>query len=119
MLNNIEKEQPLVSIVIPTYNRCYYLQQAIDSAVKQTYSNIEVIISDNCSIDDTQEIVESFLDSRIKYWQHPENIGMFANQIHGLKMAKGKYIASLHDDDMWESDFLAKLVPILEKNDNF
>lgn len=119
MLKNLEKKKPLVSIIIPTYNRCYYLQQAIDSAVKQTYRNIEVIISDNCSIDDTQEIVESFLDPRIKYWQHPKNIGMFANQIHALKMAKGKYIASLHDDDLWEPDFLKKLVPILENNDNF
>ena len=44
---------------------------------------------------------------------------MFANQIHALKMAKGKYIASLHDDDLWEPDFLKKLVPILENNDNF
>ncbi|MDJ0618762.1 MAG: glycosyltransferase family 2 protein [Calothrix sp. MO_192.B10] len=118
MLPNIELEQPLVSIIIPTYNRCHYLQQAIDSAINQTYQNIEIIISDNCSIDDTQEIVESFLDSRIKYWQHPQNIGMFANQMHGFKMARGKYIASLHDDDIWEPDFLAKLVPTLEAHPN-
>ncbi|CCH65306.1 Glycosyltransferase PglI [Richelia intracellularis HM01] len=118
MLINTGKYQSLVSVVIPTYNRCYYLKQAIDSAIKQTYQNIEIIVSDNCSIDDTQEIVESFPDPRIKYWQHNENIGMIANQLHALKMARGKYVASLHDDDIWECDFLAKLVPILEKDDS-
>nr|MDJ0677717.1 glycosyltransferase [Calothrix sp. MO_167.B42] len=60
MVPNIGIEQPLVSVIIPTYNRCHYLQEAINSAIQQTYQNIEIIISDNCSIDDTQEIVESF-----------------------------------------------------------
>ncbi len=118
MIPHIGIEQPLVSVIIPTYNRCHYLQEAIDSAIKQTYQNIEIIIYDNCSIDHTQEIVESCLDDRIKYWQHTENIGMFANQMHAFKMAQGKYIASLHDDDIWEPDFLAKLVPALETSPN-
>ncbi|MEH2027751.1 glycosyltransferase family 2 protein [Nostoc sp.] len=111
-----EYQQPLVSIIIPTYNRPEYLKQAIASAIKQTYQNIEIIISDNCSSENPQALVASFGDSRIKFWQHQQNVGMLANQQHGFKMARGKYVASLHDDDMWNEDFLAKLVPPLEAN---
>jgi glycosyltransferase involved in cell wall biosynthesis len=116
MLQNSGEQQPLVSVIIPTYNRPEYLQQAIESAVKQTYTNIEIIVSDNCSEENTQAVVESFADSRIRFSRQPTNIGMFANQIHAFKMAQGKYLASLHDDDMWNEDFLEKLVPPLEEN---
>ncbi|MEH2173429.1 glycosyltransferase family 2 protein [Nostoc sp.] len=111
-----ECQQPLVSIVIPTYNRPDYLKQAIASAIKQTYQNIEIIISDNCSSENPQALVASFGDSRIRFWRHQQNVGMLANQQHGFNMAQGKYVASLHDDDIWNEDFLAKLVPPLEAN---
>ncbi len=114
MSNHNSLSAPLVSVVIPTYNRPDYLEQAIASAVNQTYQNIEIIVTDNCSPENPQAIVESFGDSRIKFWRQPENIGMLPNQLHGFKMAQGKYFASLHDDDIWNHDFLAKLVPILE-----
>jgi len=114
MNNNLQ--DALVSVIIPTYNRPEYLKLAIASAVKQTYRNIEIIVSDNCSTENTQAIVESFQDSRIRFWRQPTNVGMFANQIHAFKMAHGKYVASLHDDDMWNEDFLEKLVPPLEEN---
>lgn len=116
MLQNNGYQEPLVSVIIPTYNRPEYLKHAIASAVKQTYQNIEIIVSDNCSTTNTQAIIESFSDSRIRYWRQRENIGMFANQMHAFKMAQGKYLASLHDDDMWNEDFLAKLVPTLEEH---
>ncbi|MBW4689570.1 MAG: glycosyltransferase [Komarekiella atlantica HA4396-MV6] len=116
MLSSQKYQHPLVSVIIPTYNRPEYLKLAIASAVKQTYQNIEIIVSDNCSRENPQAIIESFNDSRIKLWRQPQNIGMFANQQHGFKMAQGKYVASLHDDDIWNESFLAKLVPILEKN---
>lgn len=109
-------QDPLVSVIIPTYNRPEYLKSAIASAVKQTYINIEVIVSDNCSTVNIQEIVQSFQDSRIRFWRQPTNVGMFANQMHAFKMAQGKYVASLHDDDVWNFDFLEKLVPTLEEN---
>ncbi|MGF2034435.1 MAG: glycosyltransferase family 2 protein [Nostoc sp. CmiVER01] len=111
-----ESQQPLVSVIIPTYNRPEYLKQAITSAVKQTYQNIEIIVSDNCSPENPQELVASFGDSRIIFWRHQQNVGMLANQQHGFKIARGKYVASLHDDDIWNEDFLAKLVPPLEAN---
>ncbi len=108
--------QPLVSVIIPTYNRPEYLKQAISSAIRQTYQNIEIIVSDNCSLENPQSLVESFQDKRIKFWRHSQNIGMLANQLHTFKMASGKYVASLHDDDIWDENFLAKLVPHLEAN---
>lgn len=116
MLLHQEHPQPLVSVIIPTYNRPEYLKQAIASAIKQTYQNIEIIISDNCSSENPQALVASFGDSRIRFWRHQQNVGMLANQQHACKMARGKYLASLHDDDIWNEDFLAKLVPPLEAN---
>jgi len=110
------KTEPLVSVIIPTYNRPEYLKQAIASAINQTYQNIEIIVSDNCSPGNPQTIVEAFGDTRIRFWRQPENMGMIANQMHGFKMARGKYVASLHDDDIWNQYFLAKLVPPLEAN---
>ncbi len=113
---NIKSLEPLVSVIIPTYNRPEYLKQAITSAVQQTYQNLEIIVSDNCSSENPQALVESFQDPRIKFWRHEQNIGMLGNQFHGFKIATGKYVASLHDDDMWNHDFLSKLVPHLEAN---
>ncbi|MBU7585853.1 MAG: glycosyltransferase family 2 protein [Nostoc sp. TH1S01] len=115
---NLNLPEPLVSVVIPTYNRPDYLKQAIASAVNQTYQNIEIIVSDNCSDENPQAIIESFHDDRIRFWRHPENVGMLANQMHAFKMARGRYVASLHDDDIWNQEFLAKLVPPLEANSN-
>lgn len=109
-------EKPLVSVIIPTYNRPAYLKEALKSAVGQTYQNIEILVSDNCSPENPQAIVESFQDSRIKFWRNETNIGMFANSINTFKKAQGKYVACLNDDDMWKEDFLTTLVPPLEAN---
>ncbi|MEB3218350.1 MAG: glycosyltransferase family 2 protein [Nostocales cyanobacterium 94392] len=117
MTENYQK-QPLVSVIIPTYNRPDYLKLALTSAVQQTYQDIEIIVSDNCSPQNPQSIVESFADSRIRFFRNESNLGMFANTINAFKKARGKYVASLLDDDMWEKDFLAKLVPALEANDD-
>jgi len=112
----LETEQPLVSVITPTYNRLEYLQQALKTAIKQTYHNIEIIVSDNCSPENPQAIVESFGDSRIRFFRNDTNLGMLTNTINTFKRARGKYVASLLDDDMWEENFLAKLVPPLEAN---
>ena len=116
MTKDIKSSQPLVSIVTPTYNRPDYLQVALTSAVRQTYRNIEIIVSDNCSGENPQAIIDSFQDPRIRFSRNEKNLGMFANTMKAFKMARGKYVASLLDDDMWAEDFLAKLVPHLEAN---
>lgn len=110
------QNQPLVSVIIPTYNRPEYLKVALTSAVQQTYQNIEIIVSDNCSSENPQSIIEDFKDSRIRFFRNESNLGMFVNTMNAFKQAQGKYVASLLDDDMWEKDFLAKLVPALEAN---
>lgn len=118
MTHDTNKQTPLVSIITPTYNRPEYLKAALTSAVRQTYRNIEIIVSDNCSPENPQVIVESFGDPRIRFFRNETNLGMFANTINAFKKTRGKYVASLLDDDMWEEDFLEKLVPSLEANPN-
>lgn len=115
---NSQSQTPLVSIITPTYNRPDYLKQALKSAISQTYQNIEIIVSDNCSPENPQAIVESFNDPRIRFSRNETNLGMLPNTIKAFKMARGKYVAALLDDDLWEEDFLAKLVPPLEANPN-
>lgn len=116
MSTNISMQEPLVSVIIPTYNRQDYLRQAIESAVKQKYQNIEIIVSDDCSPQSPQALIESFGDSRIRFYRNPKNLGICQNVINGFKQARGKYVASLNDDDMWNEDFLTTLVPHLEAN---
>ncbi|MBW4632570.1 MAG: glycosyltransferase [Iphinoe sp. HA4291-MV1] len=118
MAHDTNIRKPLVSIITPTYNRPEYLKAALTSAVKQTYRNIEIIVSDNCSLENPQSIVESFEDSRIRFFRNPTNLGMFANTMNAFKKARGKYVASLLDDDMWEENFLEKLVPPMEEHSN-
>jgi glycosyltransferase involved in cell wall biosynthesis len=101
------RNYPLVSIGIPTYNRAgSYLKQAIESARSQTYPNIEIIISDNCSSDDTEEVVGSFSDSRIRYYRQEINIGPNNNFNFCLNQARGDYFLLFQDDDLIDDDFI-------------
>jgi len=113
---NVISQPALVSVILPTYNRPEYLKQALASVVQQTYRNVEIIVSDNCSPENPQALVESFQDTRIRFHRNETNIEGFPNLVQTFKMSQGKYVASLMDDDIWEEDFLAKLVPALEAN---
>jgi len=98
---------PLVTIAIPTYNRAgKYLENTLERAVKQSYENIEILVSDNCSTDHTPEIVKSFSDPRIKFFRQKENLGAFGNWNFLLKEAKGDYFHMYHDDDAIDPDFI-------------
>jgi GT2 family glycosyltransferase len=109
-------EEPLVSITVPTYNRPEYLRLALQSAVNQTYKNLEIIVSDNGSPESMLPLVQEFNDARIRFHRYDPQVSMFDNHIGGFRMATGKYVASLHDDDIWKEDFLEKLVPQLEQH---
>ena len=99
---------PLVSIGIPTYNRANnYLRYALRSAVEQTYKNIEIIVSDNCSPDNTESVVKDFNDSRIRYYRQRENIGPLNNRNFCLEQARGEYFVMLLDDDLIDRDFVS------------
>lgn len=97
---------PLVSVIIPTYNRADYLKIAIDSVLAQTYKNFELLILDNHSTDNTQEIISSYSDSRIKTVRHLTNIGGIANWLYGVHWASGEFFSVLGDDDFYRHDFL-------------
>jgi glycosyltransferase involved in cell wall biosynthesis len=102
-----DRRLPLVTIAIPTYNRANsYLKQAIECSVNQTYQNIEIVISDNCSTDNTEEIVKSFNDTRIRYFRQDKNIGMYNNENFCVEKAIGDFFLLLCDDDMIDHDFV-------------
>lgn len=99
---------PLVSIIIPTYNRSYCLPSAIKAAVNQTYQNTEIIIVDDGSTDDTKKVISTFGD-KIKYIQKAHT-GQADTRNVGLQHAKGEIIAPLDSDDIWHDDYLEKSI---------
>jgi len=99
--------ETLVTIAIPTYNRAdKYLKQTLESALNQTYENLEILVSDNCSTDNTEELVLSYSDSRLRYFKQKENLGPRGNSNFLLSKAKGKYFHMFHDDDRIDHDFI-------------
>ncbi len=107
---------PLVSICIPTYNRANVIRRAIDSALSQTYKNIEVIVVDNASTDNTEEIVASYTDPRLSYVRNSENLGMFGNLNRCIELYNGDYLHILHSDDFIDLDFTEKCVNFFKEH---
>ncbi|MEX2541109.1 MAG: glycosyltransferase family A protein [Trueperaceae bacterium] len=108
--------QPLVTIGISTYNRAgSYLWQALDSALAQTYRNVEVLVSDNCSTDHTEELVRARSAPRLRYVRQERNIGANPNFNFCLEEARGKYFLLLHDDDRIDADFVANCMQAVEE----
>jgi glycosyltransferase involved in cell wall biosynthesis len=115
IMNNVEP--PLVSVIITSYNRAKWLKQAIDSVLEQDYPNLELVISDNCSTDGTDELISTYQhDSRVKYYKNNTNIGMIANFYKAfLELAKGKYVTHVSSDDyLCNNTFLSKGVDAFE-----
>jgi glycosyltransferase involved in cell wall biosynthesis len=112
------KSVPLVSIGIPVFNGANYIRQAIDSILEQTYPNLEIIISDNASTDQTAEICNGYLnnDLRIRYYRNEKNIGAGANYDSCFNLSCGKYFKWSAHDDMIESTYIEKAVSLLEQN---
>lgn len=111
-------ELPLVSVIIPTYNRAEYLKQAIESVLAQTYAHFELLILDNCSTDHTSEIVNRFSDLRIKYIRHQCNIRVLANWSYGIYWAQGEYLCILGDDDWYSPTFISSRINAFSKFEN-
>ncbi|NJN86713.1 MAG: glycosyltransferase family 2 protein [Leptolyngbyaceae cyanobacterium SL_7_1] len=97
----------IVSVIIPTYNRADLLSRAIDSVLNQTLTNLELIIVDDGSTDNTAEVVNSFNDSRIRYIPLGKNCGGGYARNHGIHLATGEFIAFLDSDDVWLPEKLA------------
>jgi glycosyltransferase involved in cell wall biosynthesis len=101
-------ENKTVSIIIPTSNCCDFLKRAVDSIKCQTYQNLEIIVVDNNSIDDTKKYIQSTTDERIKYISI-NNYGIIAKSRNiGIENARGQYIAFLDADDWWKKDKIEK-----------
>lgn len=108
-------ELPLVSVIVPTYNRPEMLQKAIESILKQTYSNFEIIVVNDCGVD-VENIISKFNDSNISYIKHPRNKGLSAARNTGILAAQGKYVSYLDDDDIYYPNHLETLVNCLERS---
>lgn len=115
------KGTPLVSIVIPVYNRETYIIDAIESSLAQTYENIEIIVVDNKSTDRTMDVLLDYerKDSRIRVFQNDENIGPVLNWKRCFEEAKGDYIKVLWSDDWMENDFVKKAIQLFDDETAF
>lgn len=96
-------QQPLVSVIMPTFNRAHLLPKATESILSQSYQNLEIIIFDDASTDATESLIEAYAskDKRIVYIKHPTNIGITASRNKALTHAHGELIAMLDSDDYW------------------
>jgi glycosyltransferase involved in cell wall biosynthesis len=109
---------PTVTIGIPVYNGQNYLEQAVDSVLAQSYTDFEVVITDNASTDRTREICENYAqqDSRVRYFRSAENKGATWNFNRAFELSRGKYFKWLAHDDMVAPDYLAKCVAHLDED---
>lgn len=105
----------LVSIITPTYNCAPYIGETIRSVLNQSYSDWEMIIVDDCSTDNTAEVVASFNDSRIKYVALKQNSGAAEARNTALKLAKGRWIAFLDSDDLWKPNKLKHQLEFIQE----
>ncbi|EIA1255712.1 TPA: glycosyltransferase, partial [Escherichia coli] len=113
------KNEPLISILIPTYNVGAWIDEAINSIIEQTYKKIEIIIIDDYSTDNTREKIQNLArtDSRIKIIYNKENQKIVKSLNQGLLLAKGQYIARFDGDDIAAPDRIEKQLHYLEAND--
>lgn len=109
----------LVSIITPTYNCGRFIGETIESVLKQTYNDWEMIIVDDCSTDNTKEVVETYKiqDSRIKYHILEKNSGAAIARTIAMNLASGDYMAFLDSDDLWMKDKLERQLSFMKKND--
>lgn len=108
----------LISILIPVYNREAIISETLDSALAQTYSNVEIVIVDNASTDGTWEIVKQYAvrDSRVRIFRNESNVGPVRNWKRCIEEAKGVYGKILWSDDLISADFLEKTLPFMQED---
>lgn len=114
-------KKPLVSVTICTYNRANFIEKSITSAIEQAYENMEIIIVDDASTDNTEEIVKSITSPKpIKYFKNPINLNIAGTRNKTIEYSSGKYIAILDSDDYWlDRDKILKQVKFLENNPDY
>lgn len=111
-----QNKKPLVSVCIPTYNAEKTVVNTVRSILNQTYQNLEIIIVDNASTDNTLALLQKFEDPRIKIYKNEENIGAEKNWNRCIGLARGEYIAIFHADDLYNPDMVEKQVRAFQDN---
>ena len=108
----------LISIITPTYNCGKFIGETIESVINQTYENWEMIIVDDCSKDNTKDIVNKYVqnDDRIKYYLLEKNSGAAIARTKAMELANGNYMAFLDSDDLWVEDKLEKQLKFMKEN---
>jgi len=116
MSNKTELQNEKISVIVPAYNAERYLEQTVRSAMSQTHSNIEILIIDDCSKDQTLAIAQRIAaqDARIRVLQNETNQGVAETRNRGIAEAQGGYIALLDSDDIWEPDKLERQLVLLQ-----
>ena len=106
-------ERNLITVIIPTYNRAHLIKDAAYSVLNQSYKNIELIIIDDCSTDDTAEVVKSINDPRLNYHRLEKNSGACIARNKGIELARGDYISFNDSDDKWLENKLEEQLEFL------
>lgn len=114
--DGIERESGLVSIIMPSYNTASFIKETIQSVLNQTYTNWELIIVDDCSTDNTDEVLSTIKDDRIRCLKNEKNSGAAVSRNRALREAKGQRIAYLDSDDLWMPEKLEKQIKFMEEN---
>lgn len=115
--DNNSASMPLVSVIVPTRNRAFLLKRALRSVLCQTYPNLEIVVVDDASTDETRDVVAGFNNQAIHYIRHDSSKGGSAARNTGIRAATGKYVAFLDDDDEWEPVKTEEQVKMLQKYD--
>lgn len=110
----VQRENDLVSIIMPSYNTASYIEETVRSVLNQTYTNWELIIVDDCSTDNTDEILDKISDDRIRIYKNKKNAGAAVSRNRALREAKGRWIAFLDSDDLWFPDKLEKQLQFMK-----
>lgn len=113
-----QKSIPTVSVIMPTYNAEQYIEEAVESVLNQTLSDLELIIIDDCSKDKTRELINKFsqCDDRVHVMENEINSGVARTRNYGMELSRGKYIAFLDSDDVWHRDKLEKQVSLAKSS---
>ena len=106
----------LVSIIMPSCNTANFIAESIQSVINQTYKNWELLIVDDCSTDNTDEVVASFKDKRIRYFKNKKNSGAALTRNKAMRKAQGEWIAFLDSDDLWMPEKLERQIDFMKKN---
>ncbi|GAA0469138.1 hypothetical protein GCM10008935_26210 [Alkalibacillus silvisoli] len=106
----VPTEYEKICVIIPTYNRSNIIERTIQSVLNQSYPNIEIVVVDDNSTDNTREVIENISSRRLKYYKNSENSNAAASRNKGVEISESKYVAFLDSDDVWERDHLMSCI---------